>query len=829
MSKKIEYDVKDNDMKNVLNNNPFMVNISGSVNMCMIRCGQEIDKCNSVKIDTMTNYGNILALNPGKSTSIKCKVELLNNVIDDDRKNDDIYEFKNIFVTVPALHKINDIVYDMETFIIFKSANGKYVVLCTLSSGTDNVNSGDPSLLNYKLMNELFSGKNTVPEIYGTTSIKLVPNPIDLNTFIPNIGNRSFYSYIHPNNMNTDIRVFQKTMSIGNNILSILKNKLSPGNKYVNNLNIVKSSVNPSSGLYFYYSKDLTEGYKGFAVNKPVTIPNKKSLTKGKISTKTINKTPTKKTNIQKKSKKSVNKQIKNSTKSSNKEIKNKNKSINNQIKKSKTSKKEKFSNMSDSDESENEDYDKQNEYFDEDDIEEFDEDNIEEFDEDNIEEFDDDNIEEFDDDIEEFDEDNIEEFDDDEIDNNKLNDDDKMNNNKKKDKKIENFDNNNKNKNIIISIFLLVFVLVINYFYYYICKSILNNPEFKPLKEYDFDIKNLKELINTNSDFKKTLLYKLGFYIVFGLSIFLGLLFIILLLINVINNNENLLDKSNILIGIIILLSIISYIIIYCYSYFRLKLGISDITASNDNLLLKTLNSYNIKDIINLLFGKTPMIDDSTSLNDLLPKDEEPILSQAGGELNNENNIVNPLPPINNIVKSDTNINQNNIETFVNLINIKWYFIVLMFIIITSGLLLFINNILNKKDILDYIKNIITKTNLLVSIVLLMYFILFIGYNYIKFNSFINNNLIEQSIDIKNISFMYIILFLSMILLTYQIKKYNSSIILYFILIFIFIFIIYTYYILYKNELITKLLSIISISYWLIFIGYIIYLFVFA
>jgi carbonic anhydrase len=112
---KLTFDIKDNDTKDIFDNNPFLINITGSVNICEIRCGQEIDNCNSIKINTMTNYGNILSLNT--DTNIKCNVKLPYES-EGDNKN---YIFKKIFVSVPSLHRINNTIYDMEIFIVFTS------------------------------------------------------------------------------------------------------------------------------------------------------------------------------------------------------------------------------------------------------------------------------------------------------------------------------------------------------------------------------------------------------------------------------------------------------------------------------------------------------------------------------------------------------------------------------------------------------------------------------------------------------------------------------------------------------------------------------------
>ena len=99
-SNKLNFDIKDNNIKDIFDNNPFLINISGEVNICSVRCGQAFDNCNSIKINTMTNYGNILSLNT--DPNIKCNVKLPYESEGDNKS----YVFKKIFVTVPSLHTI---------------------------------------------------------------------------------------------------------------------------------------------------------------------------------------------------------------------------------------------------------------------------------------------------------------------------------------------------------------------------------------------------------------------------------------------------------------------------------------------------------------------------------------------------------------------------------------------------------------------------------------------------------------------------------------------------------------------------------------------------
>ena len=266
--------VKDESLKNVMANNPFYIDIKGSVNICLIRCGQEIDQCNSVNFSTMTNYGKILVLNPNTTKQTKCNIKLAFDTTNDnsDNKGDANYKFEKAFFTVPSLHKLNGEIFDMETFLVFssiqKNGNILYVCMCSLSMGTDMVQSGDWKLLNYKLMNELFSTNNKIPDIYGTNEIDGIPNPIDLNNFIPKEGSRNFYDYTHPLNTKVNFRVFQNPMAVSNTVLNLLKSKLTPGNIYTNFRTAISQTINPVDGLFFYFSEDLTDRYKSFKANE---------------------------------------------------------------------------------------------------------------------------------------------------------------------------------------------------------------------------------------------------------------------------------------------------------------------------------------------------------------------------------------------------------------------------------------------------------------------------------------------------------------------------------------------------------------------------------
>ena len=273
MSTILNFQVKDDILNSVFSNNPCYVDISGEVNLCLVKCGQEIESCNNIEFSTMTNYGKILVLNPNPNKIGSCAIKLAYDTSNDNTNNngDASYTFEKAFVTVPSLHKINEKIFDMETFLLFsskqKDGSTIFVCICSLSMGTDNVAAGDWKLLNYKLLNELFSKNNKVPDIFGTTEIKDSPNPVDLANFIPSEGFRNFYDYSHPLNTKVNFRIYQTPLAVSNQTLNILRDKLTPKNMYTNFREAINNHKNPIEGLYFYFSEDLTNRYKSFAIN----------------------------------------------------------------------------------------------------------------------------------------------------------------------------------------------------------------------------------------------------------------------------------------------------------------------------------------------------------------------------------------------------------------------------------------------------------------------------------------------------------------------------------------------------------------------------------
>ena len=289
MSVILNLETKNETLNDIISNNPFYIDIKGSVNICLVKCGQNIEDCQSVNFSTMTNYGKILVLNKSGNSTSKCDIKLAfdsnNDTINND--GDAKYKFETAFVTVPSLHKLNNVIYDMETFLVFssvqKNGNILYVCLCTFNMGVNSLPQGDWKLLNYKLMDELFVQKNIVPDIYGTNEIAGVPNPIDINNFIPKKGFRNFYDYTHPKNTKVNFRVFQTPLSVSNIVIDTLKSKLTPGNTYINFKNAISQTINPVEGLFFYFSEDLTDRYKSFEANNKVPEIKDKDNNKDKI------------------------------------------------------------------------------------------------------------------------------------------------------------------------------------------------------------------------------------------------------------------------------------------------------------------------------------------------------------------------------------------------------------------------------------------------------------------------------------------------------------------------------------------------------------------
>ena len=741
---KLTFDIKDNEIKDIFdNNNPFLINISGSVNVCTIRCGQEIDNCNSIKINTMTNYGNILSLNT--DANIKCNVKLPYESEGDNKS----YVFKTILATVPSLHRINGTIYDMELFTVFtsiqKDGTKLNLILCTLLSGTDGVpSSGDPKLLNFKLLNELFSGKNTVPEKFGTASIKLVPNPVDLSSFIPSIGNRSFYSYTHPKSLNTNIRVFKSTLLVSNNILSILKNKLTPGNTYTNMKNTINTSVNPASGLFFYYSEDFTNNYSSFEVNKgfEYKLEDKKKHNEDK------NKANDKKKTEKNDKKKANNKKKTSSSKSSSNQNNKKDLKSSSTTKKSK---KEKFSNYND---------DETNPQSDEVELD------------DNIEDFEDESNQDSNE------ESSNESYDEDE-------DDDKLyeNDNKSKKKLKEKYEDSlyisstetnfvdTDNKNIVSVIINTGFIFATLLFLYIIVSNCINNPSGKPINELYF-----MDKFNNSTEFKYSALSKLSFIGLYVFCLLLGLIMLIYLLLFFYSPSKFLIQSSTALMVTILIFIILSFVALVSYVYFRCKANASGESVDYsdcDKYTLKMLEWFSIKNILQTLGG-----------NEL----NNPMSGGADPE--------NPMPGINSNLILGTKISGFN--STIEMLNPLWLIIFMLFVpfvfILSCYLFPNYDNIYS-----GYVKDFVRTSGANSIIYSIIYILLFLG-SYSFMGTYINNNYltIENSKMIMMTLFIILLIILCSVFVNKMITFMKAFFI--FLLVFLSLFLLFMGYIFYKK-----------------------------
>ncbi len=249
-------------INDIFKNDIQYTHITGSVNLCVNRCGQEIDSCNEIHLMNMVNNGKILILNqnPEKSQNNKCN---LKKAYDDDVVGEEFssYKFEKMFVITPSFNKIDGILYDCELGFIFskidKNGKKKYIVLCVLAnSALDSrpetlSKSGD--LLFYKLTNELFKD---VPNFSNKKEIAYPPNPIDLSNFFPPYGERSFYEYTYKNMSHISYRIFQRPMIISNSALGNLREKLAPNKLYNQYKEALQAYENPKRNLLIFFKED---------------------------------------------------------------------------------------------------------------------------------------------------------------------------------------------------------------------------------------------------------------------------------------------------------------------------------------------------------------------------------------------------------------------------------------------------------------------------------------------------------------------------------------------------------------------------------------------
>ena len=237
--------------------------ITGEVNLCVNRCGQEIESCDEIHFINMTNNGKVMTLNPNpsKTSNSKC---MIRKAFDEDGESMNQYKFEKMFVMTPSYHKIDTVIYDAEFGMVFskfdKFKKKKYMVLSVLANNRIDVDpkslgsSGD--LLFYKLTNELFGDPSKVPTLFSKKEINYPPNPVRLGDFIPPVGERSFYEYSYNYASNVTYRVFQRPMVISAPVLKNLQDKLTPDKLYQQFKQALSQYENPKRGLVIFFKQD---------------------------------------------------------------------------------------------------------------------------------------------------------------------------------------------------------------------------------------------------------------------------------------------------------------------------------------------------------------------------------------------------------------------------------------------------------------------------------------------------------------------------------------------------------------------------------------------
>jgi hypothetical protein len=287
-----------------------------------------------------------LVIEPKMNASAKCSIKLAFDSESSSSKGGDGYILEKVLISAPAYHRINSKIFDLEVFMLYSSTQSDgtkvYVCMCSLYNGADTVAQNDWRHTTYRLMNELFGNVDKIPAKGQTMGIGSPPNPIDMENLIPREGFRNFYEYTHPNNTKVNFRIFSSPMLVSNAVLKNLQMKLYSGAEFANAKQAILQATNPADGLFIFFSQDVTRNIDS-ALNGKLLEPN---------SCPSIPVKSKKKESTTKKATKSITKGTKKATKSISKGTNKAIKSINKNIKKTNSKKKkEKFSNMNDSDE----------------------------------------------------------------------------------------------------------------------------------------------------------------------------------------------------------------------------------------------------------------------------------------------------------------------------------------------------------------------------------------------------------------------------------------------------------------------------------------------
>jgi hypothetical protein len=360
----------DQTLNTILQSKPYMVNIEGSVNICMTLCGQDIQACNQVEWVSMKNMNSWLVIEPKMNASAKCSIKLAFDSESSTGKGGDGYILEKVLISTPAYHRMNSKLFDLEVFMLYSSTQSDgtkvYVCMCSLYNGADTVAQNDWRHTTYRLMNELFGNVDKIPAKGQTMGIGSPPNPIDMENLIPREGFRNFYEYTHPNNTKVNFRIFSSPMLVSNAVLKNLQMKLYTGAEYANAKQAILQATNPADGLFIFFSQDVTRNIDS-VLNGQLLEPNACPIVKEKTVAKKVSGGKKVKSTPSKKSQTTKKKETKSTEKK--KETKSTEKKKGTKTDKKKKNTKEKFSNQEDS-ENEDEEEDFENEDDEEEDFE---------------------------------------------------------------------------------------------------------------------------------------------------------------------------------------------------------------------------------------------------------------------------------------------------------------------------------------------------------------------------------------------------------------------------------------------------------------------------
>lgn len=272
----LDITTEDSIINEIFKNQIQNTHIQGDVNLCVKRCGQEIDGCHEVNFANMTNHGKVMVLNKREGVSgnaAKCNIRKAFD--DDDHAEFSTYEFEKMFVMTPSFHKIESVIYDAEFGLIFsksgKDGKKRYMVLCILANSASEPKSGS-ELLFYKLTDALFGMSQSLPEFSSKREINSPPNPVQLSNFLPPIGERSFYEYTYDHSKSVCYRIFQKPMGISAKVLNNLRQKLMPQKMYGEYKTALQAYENNKRGLVIFYKEDYQTERRESMENEKTTI-----------------------------------------------------------------------------------------------------------------------------------------------------------------------------------------------------------------------------------------------------------------------------------------------------------------------------------------------------------------------------------------------------------------------------------------------------------------------------------------------------------------------------------------------------------------------------